>query len=435
MLRSLSVVLACAASAGVSLAQPSVEERAVQERLASGMTALAIDTDLDARLIRVIEIDGTAVEGENGRGERVSFAPGALVALIRANPSTNAALGIGVPDRPADDGTVLDRVKRRAFASRRGVLTLVDGQRFPGTLGRYGADESSDPLAPSTALEDVVVWLDGERVAEYTLEDIASIVLEGTPATVRVGIRGEVASDTLYLTNGDVIEGFLASLGERVELERNDGDVTGLAIEAVHAIVLANPSQEPAPVRAWFDDGAMIASTELFTRAGQRIGVSPSQEMDLMRALASCRGVTFVGDRLVALSALDGRVRSEGRPLLIETHPDDALMESSPLFGASDVVLPGPTEVAYTLPEGAQRFACSVMLERPDSSWADCEVVFLVDGEEVVRIGLAQDTPTSGVRIDFPEGSRLFSVRVEEGRHGSVHDRVRLARPLVLLDE
>ncbi|MEM1422958.1 MAG: hypothetical protein AAGH64_03035 [Planctomycetota bacterium] len=389
----------------------------------AGMTAMAIDDALGTSLVRVLSIDAGVVEGEDGAGARVRYEPGELVALVRVAPATDVTLGVGVADAVRDGAVTMERVRVRARGLTAGVLTTTDGARYPGALSDEEY-ESGDGFA----------WTDATGTRLFALEDVASVVMDSAPASVRLALPAGVASDTLLLANGDVLQGFLAGINTSVELERDDGGTTELPPDRVRAIVLANPEEPPAPMRAWFDDGAVIGSDSIVTQGGGWLADDPASPPDAWRSLAGVRAIALDADRLVPLGDL-GIARSAGGPVAIAAHDDDRLLELVPALGARDVVLPGDADVAFELPPNAERFACTLRLVRPDSSWADCEVVVLFDGGEVSRTPLAGGRGPVAVNVAVPDGARTLGIRIDPARFGAVHDAVRLARPLVLLAE
>ena len=429
MLRTLCLALGCSMPLLVgqaALAQTQNTGQPSRSESPVGLTAMAIDDELRTSILRVLEIEGGAVTGEDGLGVRVRYERGELVALVRVSASTDVSKGVGVRDAGRDTLASLERLRVRASSLTAGFLTTTDGRRYTGRLGVRSGSASGDAIP-----EDVVIWMEQEMDYEFPLEEVASVVLNGAPASVRLALPKDVASDTLLLTNGDVLEGFLASIADEVVLERDDGGETRLEAERINAVVLANPAKERPSVMAWLDDGSLLGGDRLTTKDGRSVSDMPDAPTQMWIPLERVRAVTLRGDRITPLSALSvasGRVE-------LSAHPDDALLERTPALGARDVLLEGGSETVFTLPAGTQRFAATPMLERGSSSWADCVVVVLVDGVEAVRVPLRGGASIESVNIALPPESLEMTVRVEEGRFGTIHDRVRLSRPLILTED
>ncbi len=436
-----AAVLALWIAPGVAFATQEADARD-GGGLPTGVTMMALDGELRPSMVRVTSILDGGVAGEDQRGRPVVFEAGEFVALVRINPRTDLRLGIGVRDLPIGEDMPIERASMRAQASALGVLATTDQRRYPGGIGVYVEDSAEETFEGVTVAESVM-WIGDGTVLEFDLDDLAFVVREGAPASVRLTLPKSVNTDTLLLTNGDIIGGFIAGVGSGVELERDDGSLLTLEMERVHAMVFANPTEPSAPTRAWFDDGSVLGDRSVQTSGGRWVtfGDGADGTADAAwntRPLTSLRAIAFDADRLVPLSDLTpDRVVSDtpGATITLGVHPDDALLDEAPALGAFDVLMGSPMRVAYALPDGAARFACSVTLAYPDSAWADCQVVFAVDGVEASRTALGRESPIASINIALPSDAQTMTITLDEGRFGPVHDALRLARPLFLLSD
>ena len=440
---------------GVCSAQPLDEPQRVErsDTVSPGLTVMAIDASLKPSLVRVTRIEGQRVWGEDEIGRSLVFEPGELLALVRMNANSDLSVGIGARDGVTDPVVLGDRLADRARIATVGVLETTNGRRFPGIpaftmgdlAGLEGSSEILEAMGDDGQEEGGVSWLSASSAMSFSLEEIQTITFARTPISQRLMMNTDVTSDTLLLANGDIAEGFVDAIGRTIELERDNGTMLSLAHERVNAIVLANPPEDPDPVRVWFDDGAIIGGTDVFVVNARNIGVTdadgaqataPQESVTQWRTLDAVRAIVFASDRLLPLSAMEaqrGPSDNAGRPIEIVGHPDDTLLDDAPALDALDVVLPGPMRVVYALPRGSKRFACTVRLERPESLWADCTLVLRVDGEERTRVPLNTQTPASPINIALPTGASSLDITLEEGSYGPVHDRLRLSRPVLLL--
>lgn len=403
-----------------------------EETLSPGLTAMAIDDGLRTSLVRVMSISGDAVLGEDERGRPVVLRRDELVALVRVSPRSDVRLGVGASEQDGGREWTFERLRERSRASTSGVLVTTDGRRYPGTLEAWEAVEGSAESEEDSASGDGVVWVRGSGPARFSFEEVSRVVSPAAPASVRLTLPGEVTSDTLYLSNGDVVEGFVARVDRSIALERDDGTVLELDANRVHAMVLANPPAPSEGALVWYDDGSIVGGGDVIAEDGRWIGISAGEEID-WKALTTVRAVVFDASRLVALSALHAEVEeASDRRVGLAVHEDDVLLEEAPALGAFDVLLDGPMTVRYVVPAEATRFATSAELLHPDSAWSDCDLVVRVDGAEVSRVTLSQSRAISALNVDLT-GARTLELSVEEGRFGPVRDGVRLARPIILL--
>jgi hypothetical protein len=383
MLVACSITVAMVAIAAAREAPP---------RRPEAFARTVILQDLSARTGRLHALDAARVSLVGPDGIIISTPATEVVAVVM--PPVQRGEG---PSRAAIDAwrdvSLLDEVPQ-------GVMRLIDGQSFPGVL-------SSEPAEP-----DRVRWagrvggllsMPLERVAAMQLRPVAMPLCDGT-------------SDVLLLTNGDRVEGFLASVGPLVTIEVG-GSPTTIESGRVAAASLANPAKAATGTWVWLASGAVCRVTAL----------SLGQDGEV-------RAVVFEASALRTLAQSTPRVTSSDadRPW---TPPPVVGDPALALLGAADIELPGPMTVTWALP-GAVRIAGTVELPEAARLWGDCDVAIeaVASGRVVPlwRHRLNEATPEASFNLELPGGSDLeWTVRLEAGENGPIMDRIVLRRVLV----
>ena len=367
--------------------------------------------DLSARTGRLHALDGARVSLVGGDGIIESMPAAEVVAVVMPP----ARRGDG-PGRAAIDAwrdvSLMDEVPQ-------GVLRLVDGQSIPGVL-------SSEPVEP-----DRVRWagrvgglrsLPLERVASLQLRPVAMPVSDGT-------------SDVLLLTNGDRVEGFLASVGPAVTIEAGGKPVT-IESSRVAAASLANPAKPASGTWVWLASGAVCRVTAMTLAQDGRgeLTLEAGGGKPVSVEAGEVRAAVFDASSLRTLAQAKHRVTSsdEDRSWVPPPLVGDP---SLALLGAADIELPGPMTVTWSLPD-AVRIAGVVELPESSRLWGDCDVAIeaIASGRVLPlwRHRLNEATPEASFNLELPGGSDLeWRVRLEAGENGPIMDRVVLRRVLV----
>jgi hypothetical protein len=175
----------------------------------------------------------------------------------------------------------------------------------------------------------------------------------------------------------------------------------------------------------------VVLAPSLADAPGETIAEGGTGELPIEALLA----LVFDAGRLTGL----GEVEPAGTAIAPDRRWSEPVLLGDPstaLLGAPTVEIPGPMSVWWTLPEGATRM--SVVAELPASMrrWGDCELVIEV-GEvgawrQVARERLNAERPEVGVNV--PLDGTMLRITVEEGRYGSIQDRVVLRRGLLLIE-
>lgn len=394
--------------------------------------------------LRLLQGEGGAGGGGGGemtvidsRGSARSRPVGEALALVPRSWADPQSPGAAAPDPWAMTGSP--------------YIELVDGQRFVGRPGRIGAEG------------ETVAWVH-ERFGTLSLpiDEIARFVMRpGAPAAASApDAPGGVKSDTLWLVNGDRLEGFLETIGPRAGGEgfaltiESGGNRVTVPVDQVVRAQFANPARPAKGAVAWLADGSIVALAAVATdTAHNSLLLTPSLVSARAAAAAESPGAAttaqFTSAEVSAIAFDSARVAPLAQAPILSHTPiglprrpgprvDAFEMLPTPL-GAADVLIPGPMEVEWALPAGANRLIGSARLDEADWMWGECTVVVEVvpasgQARELVRFDLGASsiaTPLNAELGGSKPGDRL-RVRIEPGELGPIRDRVRLERVMLL---
>lgn len=381
---------------------------------------LLIDPLLESRPVALMEIDNQRLGVHDGELREV--APDEWLALVR-DPF---------------DGFANARVSLRAGGGAIGMherLTLVTGERIFGHV---------EP--PLSGTPDALRWsVPGLWAAPVDLEDVSELRLQ----------RGDeldwpqpMLDDAVVLSNGDILRGFVESIGETVVIEL-DGRPIDIEPSHVRLIRLANPPREPDTPLVWLSDGSVIGVRALASRGEDRVvltlreglGGGPTSANGPIEAVVSTAdlaGVLLHPQRLVPLAALElaeaepGPGRRWAPPPLVQP-PQEALL------GLGRIELRGPQRLRWTLPQRAHRFAARAAIPHRHRHWGELDLVVAVGRgdarRELARQRLDGDNPVASLTVELPEQSPELEISLDPGDRGPAHDIVVLEFGMVLLAE
>ncbi len=452
-------------AASTALAQPTQTQPA-RESESDGLPAILIDAQLIARPVTITAIDDTSVSYRDEQGREKRAPAAGLAALLPRDPAPST-------QRPAPPAPGAPSQSQPTIQA--GTLLLTDGQRFPGKL----TPSSGDPDAVSwTHPTFGLITIPLDNVAR--LRQPAKLEPDGTARPNAAVSASSDSEDQLFLVNGDRLSGFLAGLGNPVQIEVN-GDTLSIPPDRVAAAALSNPRAEPKGLTVWLADGTVAALQRASSAAApaplqgnakpapQASIPTPQSRTTLTLTLAQSaagatpgtynlsdlRAVAFDIARLRPISSLPARAQ---RPLgerrfaapmeMVNAETSDPLTLAAvgvPL-DAYDLYFPGPMSVTLDLPERAERLAGEFELDPLAGVWADCDVVLFIDGGEAWRARLSRagepGAPNAAAfNLPIPALSaasanptpRTLTIAIEPARFGPVMDRVYLRRGLVLL--
>ena len=387
--------------------------------LAAGAPVLAqgdwllIGRDLTERRVEITQLEAGTLLFVDEAGRSGNAAVADLLALINARPPA---------ERPARELPWITR-QLEVFGEPTaapdaapfvGELELADGQRWVGTRGSARAESLS--------------WLvEDSLVLDASLDSLRAAAINAPIGDARAS-WGAV-DDRLILTNGDIVDGFVASIGPTVRIETPAGD-TETPIDRVAGLLLANPATDPTGAIVHTQRGSIIAVTSLAITATGHCSAEVNGE-----SLVGGLGIRTSELRAVDLAPGD-YIGLAGRPPHAVTAPGGTSPTAprtvtDPTLGVDSLELQGPVRVDWVHHMPAARCAATAALPPAMWAWGDCEVVVrTADGREVQRERLSADHPEAALRVPLG-GQTGFSIEIEQGRAGAVQDRIVLERPLV----
>lgn len=319
-------------------------------------------------------------------------------------------------------------------------VTLVDGQRLSGELvsAPPGGDASASVHLRHDRLGVLAFPID--RVSRYE-DDVQLTLRPTTPLST--------SADTVLLMNGDVMEGFVATLGPTVTIEPSatPGGKRPPAIEVglgqVGLVQLVNPPVVPTGARLDLSDGSMIIATDVAAQLESaklsfRPALAPKDQDPISLDLTELAGLVPNAERLVPLASLP--ISAQQAALV---RPGDAqahTLTSAPApLDATDILLPSPMTVDWALPEKITSVSGFAQMDDRSFVWGDCVVTVLVVDragqvrQEIANARLNAQNPTLGIAgaINAKPGDRL-RVSVDPGERGPVQDRIVLRRMLLV---
>lgn len=311
----------------------------------------------------------------------------------------------------------------RPGRAREGVLSLTDGQRFPG-----------EALSGTRAAAGLFVWNQSTWLGrmEVPLERIGSVIL-APEARLPAPARGDV----LTLSNGDRIEGFVEALGDPVSIRAGEGARTQLLevpLDRVSALRMVTPRRDPTGRRLWLRDGTVVDVRDVLVADDGVVrleglpfvgDVQPKQ-----LSLSALVAVLFDHETLVPLCELE--ILGSSAPDTRYAVPEpEALDELAPL-GLSRVALHGPMALRYRLPATPVFLTAEARLPVTARTWSDCDLVVRDDETEVARVHLDARNPVAEVET-LLQGATL-QIEITEGRNGPIQDTVILHRAMLLVE-
>jgi hypothetical protein len=393
-----------------------------------GIRRLILDRQLNATEVSVTSIDGGEVRWVDSAGRPRARSIRELLAVI-----------------DPEGGLLPEGVRRQVVESLGAPLVeTTDGQRL---LARLGETDTDDQIE--------LTLVGGQRV-RVSVEDIASVTspraVFGSPPSPAPD--GQAIDDVVELTNGDVVSGFVASLGTHVSIEV-EGRAQQIPLADVARVRLANPRRAGSGTRVWLDDGTILGAGPI-TSAGEALitfdltlgrpsgaGSEADLETSVRVPLSRVAGIVFdagsSGVRPLASMRPEAYAPTGDRRWTPAPITGDG---SQAVLGAATIELPGPMRVRWALPEGARRLAGVATLGETPGPWADCSVsVLLSAGGETIELARARLRPSQGdlaFNVELPDAlageARSLEVRVDAGAYGPIQDRVLLERVLLLVE-
>lgn len=326
------------------------------------------------------------------------------------------------------------------------VLITTDGQHLPGSFPKV--EKSSDAVFAEAGAEAVIWQTAGDVSAGGAssggggrlvlgLDRVRMIVL--TPGVDWSGVPMD--TDTLVLTNGDRLMGFLLelSLVAASFIPSGETEPIQVGVDRLAALRLANPDGSvSAPYRVALADGSRLlaSSVEL---VGNKLEVAAVWEDSAF----GTRVLTVAASDLRQIDALNGPTRLINlleQPMTVVSGGEMFGLSMPPEKTGDQLDLHAPVGLSFALPAGAERVALTALLNHEQApagflNTADCDLSVRW-GEASNSTRLWRKTPRTRIVMANPlktadAGDLLITL--EPGRNGPVLDRVRIQEAFITL--
>lgn len=319
--------------------------------------------------------------------------------------------------------------RKTDLSDHRGVLTLVDGQRFPGRP------------AKSFHQGQGISWQSPFGRVHVSADQIESLTLpaakpSSSPQTRPTGQgRASTTQDVLRLANGDQLRGFVVSIDNRAVhiVPQGSKKPVALPIKRVRSIQLANNRKRPAKgfEMLTLTDGSRVLAKNLSIDDQHAVFINPLIHGGQRRITLSASrlvGVDFLtsGYAIVPLVSLN-RTRISGGSVFGLRWPARRKGDALDLHA--------PISLRITLPDGAVRCAADITLTYPERlsaaqrRWAHC-IFTLSSAGKTVKVALDSAHPTG--RVNLPLSGHVMTLSLTPGSTDPILDRVRVDHGIVL---
>lgn len=317
------------------------------------------------------------------------------------------------------------------------LISLTDGQVLRGSI--------VNPPEPETLAYRVVAGTSMHGDGQVSLERVRSVGDE--PYALLVRDRDGDGGDRVTTRTGDVLTGFIESIGAQTTISASTGKIT-LDSRRVQSMLIANPPQTVPGVYIATDDGLRVRADSFDFDFQQPMMVTvdaPSLGMDTDARTTwifdpgAVRGIDVVRQRarVVSLTGIaPERVEAVGSR---DWTPSPTVMLAQAqhaVLGSID--LHAPLRVVYPLPRGSTRFACE--LTGVISTWTDCvarvtSVAYNGTRTELLSQRINAKNPGATVNAELGEGTARIEFEIDPGAYGPIQDRVIVGRPRVVVSE
>ena len=293
--------------------------------------------------------------------------------------------------------------------------------------------------------DGIVVDVEGVGPVPVALETIAQMDMPSALSTHNDTLawfrRQPLADeDQILLANGDVIRGFILSIGPHEVVVDTDAGQARLARRLLVSLRLANPSaQQPRPTVAVVHlvSGVRLSVASITYKNGTaRAMLATGQKVGF--AVGQIRSIEVVGGRWQYLSDRkpDEYVHT---PMLSVSWPyvQDRNVRGQPLSVAGNVYDKGigvhsAARLVYHLSPADRHFVTYFGMDDDSGPAADVLVVVRTDGQERFRQEHVRPGRLWGpVRLDL-SGAKTLELLVEFGDNGGVQDRLNWIEPAII---
>ena len=318
--------------------------------------------------------------------------------------------------------------RRHASNLNYGKALLVDGQCLPGRPHLAVTDPEQEFLAWDHP------WLN--RV-DLQIDELSAVQFTSNASIPNAG-----DADVLLLQNGDLINGFILSLGDPISIEVDpdldanpDAEPSELTIgqDRIAAFTLAAVERVRDEQQVWFHDGTILALDQVIIGDDGRMHVETQWQGDDETAeqvqLSEVAAILFRPSALIPLATLEPSIL-DGPDVRYQI-PEPELSETDAYLKLATVAFRGPLEAHYRLPAGTTRFAAEAELPIEARTWGDVELVLEDDGREVFSAHIDGMNPRVDINVELT-GSEL-TIRLKPGKRGSIQDHILLKRPMFMV--
>ncbi|HWB21130.1 MAG TPA: hypothetical protein VG711_12580 [Phycisphaerales bacterium] len=306
------------------------------------------------------------------------------------------------------------------------VLTLNDGQRFPGEV-----------VSGETPSADIVAW-NHPRLGRLSIPInlIASVTFQPGAQIPTSG-----SSDVLLLSNGDRLEGFILSIADTISIELSSPagstahQVSHIPLSRAVAATMVAQNRPAVGRRIWLEDGTVLdVSTLTVGLDGQVRIASPFIPQDpqhpVLVPIQNVSAVLLVPRAIVPLASI--KPLDVSGPSTRFMIPPPRVMDAFAPLQASRISMSGPLKVRYPLPAHSRRFSATASLARDAQVFGDCDLVISCDGKELSRTHLSPDQPAAAINV--PAAGAEMTIDLMPGANGSIQDHVILSLPIFSID-
>ncbi len=371
-----------------------------------------LDASGASKVVTVQAIDGETISTTDLDGRRRNEPLSTVILLSRAM--------IQPPQMPRFSTVSAED----ALHTPRGVLHTVDGQIVAGSLTDGGKPEEIMWQSP------VVGTL------RVPLEMLRRLDCVYPPSAMNA--QAKFSKDTLMLRNGDVIGGFVDSIGELITIETGTAATKSrmtVPMGRVEAVVLAQAAVASRGTIVTTREGLVvqIQSMQIQDRAVRGKVTLRAERDPLVLQDVDVESLVIDAARVLPLSqcSVHDVAGTDGRGW---TQPL-AFHQAQRGSFATELEFPGPMRVDFDVPKGATRLLFHAELPHSCRTWGDPELVVSAgDGttfKELKRISLTGDAPEADANLEIG-GANVLRFSVEAGAAGAIQDRVTLRRAMIL---
>jgi hypothetical protein len=401
----------------------------VQESAPELAPRILIDRGLAQRPVRLVSVSADSIEVVDAAGRTQPIPRNQILAII----PPFADLDPPVVEERVPGAKPPETEKTRPF----GRLELIDGQSIPGALEVTATDAQQEPAPKAAQGKDESLTWNSKLFGVFTLplESISTLIL----APDKADISGPPpAEDTVILSNGDRSEGFIASIGASIHIEKG-GKVADVPTSRVAGVHLANALKPARGPWIWLSDATAVAASMLAIDSAGRATVAANIPGAAAQPTAiidanDIRAICFDMSALRPLAACTAAITPS--PSRRWTQPLKIADTRGVPLGATDIELPGPMTVEWTLPLGATRLGMTIELPPSARVWGDCDV-------SVESISDRRTAPLAKERLNSAHavadinvaltGAAKVRLTLAPANNSPIQDRVVLRRPIVLV--